>query len=320
MNFLISSSLDPYWNLATEEHLLKNSSEDYLFLYVNKPCVVVGKHQIAQKEVNSPFILANNILVARRLSGGGAVYHDEGNLNFSYIQSVAISESISYKKITESIFTFLKHLVPELSLSERNDFILEGKKISGSAMHIYKNRVLAHGTLLIDCNITNLSLSLKANLDRYTDKSIASKKSTVMNLCEASKKINIDYILANLQDFFVQENRKLDSCLLPESSIIPIRNLIQTKYSTEEWIFDYSPRYIYQHHVVFNNSKISYKLEVTKGIIEEVSIESEDSISNNILLEIKRLQGQKHNIYAIKKLFTSQKSRDFNNILFASLF
>ena len=106
MNLLISSSQDPYWNLATEEYLLKNSFEDYLFLYINNPCVVVGKHQIAQKEVNAPFILANNILVARRLSGGGAVYHDKGNLNFSFIQSVGISESISYKIITEFIFLF----------------------------------------------------------------------------------------------------------------------------------------------------------------------------------------------------------------------
>ncbi len=320
MNFLISSSLDPYWNLATEEYLLKNSSEDYLFLYVNKPCVVVGKHQIAQKEVNSPFILANNILVARRLSGGGAVYHDEGNLNFSYIQSVAISESISYKKITESIFNFLKQLVPELSLSERNDFILEGKKISGSAMHVYKNRVLAHGTLLIDCNITNLSLSLKSNSDRYTDKSIASKKSPVMNLCEAAKKITIDYIFSNLQNYFSQDNRKINSFTLPESSIIPIENLVQTKYSTEEWIFDYSPRYIYQHNIVFNNANISYKLEVAKGIIEDISVESEDLITNNILLKLKMLQGEKHINYALQDKLITKKSNSFNRILFNSLF
>jgi lipoate-protein ligase A len=320
MNLLISSSQDPYWNLATEEYLLKNSSEDYLFLYVNKPCVVVGKHQIAQKEINAPFILANNILIVRRLSGGGAVYHDEGNLNFSYIQSVAISESISYKKITESIFTFLKQLVPELSISERNDFILEGKKISGSAMHVYKNRVLAHGTLLIDCNITNLSLSLKANLDRFTDKSIASKKSSVMNLCEVAKKINIDYILVNLQNFFVQENSKINSCTLPESSIVPISNLVQTKYATEEWIFGYSPKYIYHHHVVLNNSEISYKFEVVKGIIEGVSIKSEDSIAENILLEIKLLQGQKHNIYSLRDKLASKKSPIFERHLYASLF
>ena len=320
MNLLISSSQDPYWNLATEEYLLKNSFEDYLFLYINNPCVVVGKHQIAQKEVNAPFILANNILVARRLSGGGAVYHDKGNLNFSFIQSVGISESISYKIITEFIFLFLQQLVPELSLSERNDFMLEGKKISGSAMHVYKNRVLAHGTLLIDCNLTNLSLSLKANLAIYTDKSIASKRSSVMNLSAASTKINIDYILANLPNFYGKENLKIDSCNLPESAITPIMDLVQTKYSTEEWIFGYSPRYLYQHHIVFNNSEISYKLEVAKGIIEEVLVESEDSIAKNILLEIKRLQGQKHNIYAIKKLITSKKSSDFNNILYASLF
>ncbi|MCX6222029.1 MAG: lipoate--protein ligase [Bacteroidia bacterium] len=320
MNLLISSSHDPYWNLATEEYLLKNSSEDFLFFYINNPCVVVGKHQIAQKEVNAPFILANNILVARRLSGGGAVYHDKGNLNFSYIQSVAISESISYKIITESIFNFLKQLVPELSLSIRNDFLLKGKKISGSAMHVYKDRVLAHGTLLIDCNLRNLALSLKANPDRYSDRSIASKRSSVMNLSEVSAKINIDYILANLPNFTGEVNKKINASNLPESAITPILDLVKTKYSTEEWIFGYSPKYVYQHRVSFNNSEISYRLEVVKGIIEEVSIESENLIAENILLKIKLLQGQKHNIYSLQDKLTSKKSPIFNRNLYASLF
>ncbi len=320
MNLLISSSHDPYWNLATEEYLLKNSSEDYLFLYINNPCVVVGKHQITQKEVNAPFILANNILVARRLSGGGAVYHDKGNLNFSYIQSLAISESISYKIITESIFRFLKQLVPELSMSERNDFLLKGKKISGSAMHVYKDRVLAHGTLLVDCNLENLSLSLKANSDRYSDKSIASKRSSVMNLSEASAKINIDYILANLPNFVGDKNQKIKACTLPESAITPIFDLVNTKYSNEEWIFGYSPKYVYQHHVVSSNSEISYRLEVVKGIITEVSIESEDPITENILLEIKLLQGQMHNMYSLRDKLFSTRSSIFDRNLYTSLF
>lgn len=320
MNLLISSSHDPFWNLATEEYLLKNSSEDYLFLYINNPCVVVGKHQIAQKEINAPFILANNILIARRLSGGGAVYHDEGNLNFSFIQSVAISESISYRIITESIFHFLKLLVPELSISERNDFLLNGKKISGSAMHIYKDRVLAHGTLLIDCNLRNLSQSLKANSYRYSDKSIASKRSAVMNLSEASKKITIDYILDDLPNFSGLVNQKNSSYSLPESSIFHILDLVKTKYSTEEWIFGYSPKYDYQNHVFFDNSEISYRLKVVKGIIEEISIESEDSIAENILLEIKLLQGQKHNIYSLRDKFASKKTTIFARNLYVSLF
>jgi len=137
MNLLISSSTDPYHNLATEEFLLKNSGEDFIYLYVNRPCVVVGKHQNAQKEIDSNFAYNNNILLARRLSGGGAVYHDEGNLNFSFIRSVSFGENISYQSIPQFLFTFLKQLIPSISLSERNDFLLDGNKISGSAMHVY---------------------------------------------------------------------------------------------------------------------------------------------------------------------------------------
>ena len=128
MNLLISSSLNPYWNLATEEYLLKNYTEDFIFLYINQPCVVVGKHQNAQKEINSKYINNNNILVARRLSGGGSVYHDEGNLNFSFIQSVTTGENISYQSLTNSVYQFFKILNSDITLSNRNDYLLKGKK------------------------------------------------------------------------------------------------------------------------------------------------------------------------------------------------
>jgi len=320
MKLLISSSHDPYFNLATEEYLLKSSTEDYLFIYVNKPCVVVGKHQIAQKEINAPFIIANNIMVARRLSGGGAVYHDEGNINFSFIQSIAFADSISYKSITEPIFHYFKQLIPEIYLSERNDILLVGKKISGSAMHIYKNRVLAHGTLLIDCNLANLSLALKANQDRFIDKSIASNRSSVMNLSEASSRINVRYIIENYIDFSGKEKFPAGSYMLPEEAIAPIFDLVESKYATEEWIFGYSPKYIYQNHILTNNIDISYKIEVVKGVIQQVVIESEDSITTEILLKLKMLQGLKHNIFALKEILNSTKSTGLEALLFDSLF
>ncbi|MCK9412834.1 MAG: lipoate--protein ligase [Prolixibacteraceae bacterium] len=317
MKLLISSSHDPYWNLATEEYLLKNSTEDYLFIYVNKPCVVVGKHQIAQKEINAPFIVSNKILVARRLSGGGTVYHDEGNLNFSFIQSIALSESVSYKSITEPMFLYLKQLVPEIYLSERNDILLKGNKISGSAMHIYKNRVLAHATLLIDCNLDNLSFSLKANKDRFFDKSIASNRSSVMNLSEASPRISVGYVI---EYFYSKGILEAASITLPEETITPILDLVRTKYATEDWIFGYSPKYIYHNQIFNNNTYFSYKLEVIRGTIQQVIIESEDSLTDDILLKLKTLQGQKHNIYALGQKLIANTTHNFNRILYESLF
>jgi lipoate-protein ligase A len=295
MNLLISSSADPYLNLATEEYLLKNSQEDYIFLYVNKSSVVVGKHQIAQKEVNSKFINDHNILVARRLSGGGAVYHDEGNLNLSFIQTSKPGENISYKTITQILYQFLKDLIPQMDLTERNDFVVNGKKVSGSAMHIFKNRVLAHCTLLIDCNLTNLSSSLNGHPERFTDKSIASKRSAVMNLSEISSTISLGKLTQDFESYLREKFTDLTTYVIKLNSINLIQELVSTKYSSISWIYGYSPKYTYQNYISYQGTKFHYILEIEKGIIENASLKSNHSINPMIQLKLNRLKGQGHN-------------------------
>lgn len=317
MKLLISPYNDPYLNLATEEFLLKSSDEDFTFIYVNKPCVVVGKHQIAQKEINSNFIYENNVLLARRLSGGGTVYHDEGNLNFSYIQSVPPGGSISYRDITQSIFEFLKGKVPGLQLSERNDLLLEGKKVSGSAMHVYKNRVIAHGTLLIDCNLQNLSMALKANQERFSDKSIVSRKSVVMNLSSENSQLTINSIIKDFS-LLLSSRNKAEVYHLPKSSLLSIQLLSESKYATKDWIFDYSPKYTYNSNFAYKKKVVKYKLEVVKGSIVLVAVEQPDDIDNSLILNI--LQGKKHNYNDLRAVFKNKRTGSFEKGLFDSLF
>ena len=320
MNLLISLNSDPFRNLATEEYLLKNSNEDFIFLYVNKPCVVVGKHQNTQKEINSRFIFDNNILVSRRLSGGGAVFHDEGNLNLSFIRSVPLGENISYKNITQPIFTFLKQLVPSILLTDRNDFLLDGSKISGSAMHVYKNRVMAHCTLLIDSNLTNLSASLNAKPDNYKDRSISSIRSKVANLSQAIENINVKYLTTNFSDYIQTEYSNVNIFSLPETSNTPISNLVSDKYSTHEWIFGYSPKYTYSNSITYNKNIINFSLEVEKGIIEKLIIESNGELNQYISLKLKSLEGKHHNIHAISEWMNSLNMTSFDHLLLDSLF
>jgi lipoate-protein ligase A len=287
--------MDPYWNLATEEHLLKSSPEDFIFLYINKSSVVVGKHQIAQKEINSQFINDNNILVARRLSGGGTVYHDEGNLNLSFIQTVKPGENISYKSITRSFYIFLKNQIPELVQTERNDFVVNGKKVSGSAMHISKNRILAHCTLLIDCNLVNLSSALKGHPERFTDKSISSKRSDVMNLSEITKSIYIGKFLTDFISYLKERKTDLITCVLNSNSDNLLKELVSAKYSTIPWIYGYSPKYIYQNSISYMNTKFYYSLEIENGIIEKVSLDSTHSLNDMVLSKFNGLRGKEHN-------------------------
>jgi len=298
MNLFISPCTDPYWNLAAEEILLKTSTENWLFLYVNKPCVVVGKHQTTQKEINPLYIYRNNVLVARRLSGGGAVYHDEGNLNFSYIRTMDHGENLSYQMITQSMVAFLTELVPEIRLSARNDLLLGENKISGSAMHVFKNRVLAHGTLLINCDLTHLSSALKGNPERFKDKSIASHRSPVMNLSQVNARLTPLLLITLFAEYLVKKEAMVQFTHLPSITQELISDLAVSRYQTSEWIYGYSPRYLYQNTVLAQTSKIAYQLEVEKGIIEDFII-VEGELNSDIKLLFNKLIGISHNIYAL---------------------
>jgi len=298
MNLFISPCTDPYWNLAAEEILLKTSTENWLFLYVNKPCVVVGKHQTTQKEINPLYIYRNNVLVARRLSGGGAVYHDEGNLNFSYIRTMDHGENLSYQMITQSMVAFLTELVPEIRLSARNDLLLGENKISGSAMHVFKNRVLAHGTLLINCDLTHLSSALKGNPERFKDKSIASHRSPVMNLSQVNARLTPLLLITLFAEYLVKKEAMVQFTHLPSITQELISDLAVSRYQTSEWIYGYSPRYLYQNTVLAQTSKIAYQLEVEKGIIEDFII-VEGELNSDIKLLFNKLIGISHNIFAL---------------------
>ncbi len=320
MNLLISDSSDPYQNLATEEYLLKNSQEKYLFLYINRPCVVIGKHQIVTKEINSRYTSQNNILIARRLTGGGAVYHDEGNLNFSFIQSTATNENISYKSITQDILSFLKNLGVAVTLSKRNDILSNGLKVSGSAMHLYKQRVLAHGTLLINSNLENLSLSIRSNRNRFTDKSIASVPSQVGNVGNSTNKLNAQLVSLKIEEFFEALVGPRRISILPAMIRKEVQELASNKYASLQWIYGYSPKYIYEGQFTIASKLTTYKLQIEKGIIEQVNINSKNELFPAIESIMNSLIGNYHNITTISNLFSNFNLPEISQIISHSLF
>jgi lipoate---protein ligase len=320
MNLIISRGSNPYENLAIEEFLLKYCEEDYLFLYINQPCVVIGKHQITQKEINSKYVFENNILVARRLSGGGAVFHDQENLNFSFICTTFPGDTISYKSITKSILEFLLQTGLDVEMSVRNDIMSNGKKISGSAMHIFKNRILAHGTILIDSNLTNLSQALKGHPERYTDKSIASKPAEIMNLSDFNRNLTAQYFLTSLTHFMEIEKgyHVMEIKGIPGNDII--NQLISQKYSLEDWIYGYSPKYTYRSDIILDKIKIPYSLKVEKGIIEAISLDLTVELNNDIKLFMNKLRGEKHNYSSVNSLLSKEVNSNFNSEILLSLF
>ena len=147
---------DPYFNLAAEEYLLKSKNEDYFMLWRNEPSIVVGKHQNALAEIDLLYAREKGFKVARRISGGGTVFHDLGNLNFSFISNGEEGKLINYRKYATPIVEVLGMLGIEATFSKRDDILIEGMKISGNASHVYKQRVLHHGTLLFSSDLSDL--------------------------------------------------------------------------------------------------------------------------------------------------------------------
>ncbi len=156
MHCLKLISTDPFFNLAVEEYLLRNRTEDFLVLGINDPSVIIGKHQVAHREADTKFVMENNIPVIRRISGGGTVYHDFGNVNFSFILNSARGTQVDFRKYTLPVIEFLASLKVNAELEGKNDLKVNGLKISGNAEHVYRERVLHHGTLLFNADLGKL--------------------------------------------------------------------------------------------------------------------------------------------------------------------
>ena len=184
LRLLISDSYDPWFNLAAEEYVLKNFSDDVFMLWQNHNAIIVGKHQNTLAEINLEYVKEKNIKVVRRMSGGGAVFHDLGNLNFTFIMNGEEGHLVDFRKFTRPILDVLLKLNIDARFEGRNDLTIGGLKFSGNAEHVYKQRVLHHGTLLFSSLMSDLSNALKVNPLKYKDKAVKSIRSRVTNISE----------------------------------------------------------------------------------------------------------------------------------------
>lgn len=178
---------DPRINLAIEEYILKNmdiEKDDFLLFYINQPSIIIGKNQNTIEEINTDYVEENGIIVVRRLSGGGAVYHDLNNLNFSFLTKDDGNSFSNYKKFTQPVVDALAKLGVNSELSGRNDILAEGKKVSGNAQYSTRGRMFSHGTLMFDLDIDAVVNSLKVKQDKIESKGIKSVRSRVANIID----------------------------------------------------------------------------------------------------------------------------------------
>jgi lipoate---protein ligase len=266
---------DPRINLAIEEYALKNLdiNESYLLFYINKPSIIIGKNQNTIEEINTEYVEDKGIVVVRRLSGGGAVYHDLGNLNFSFITKDDGESFHNFRKFTEPVIAALNKLGVNAELSGRNDILAEGKKISGNAQFSTRGRMFSHGTLLFNSEMDHVVSALKVKKDKIESKGIKSIRSRVANISEfLNEKIEIEDFRSLLLKNIFEGNNDIPEYVLTDEDWEKIYQLSEERYQNWEWNYGKSPKFNLQHSHRFPVGSIDVRLEVNKGIIENCKI------------------------------------------------
>lgn len=294
---------DPRINLAIEEYLLKNmdvEKDSYLLFYINQPSIIIGKNQNTIEEINTDYVEDNNIIVVRRLSGGGAVYHDHGNLNFSFITKDDGESFSNYKKFTQPVVDALAKMGVQSELSGRNDILAEGRKVSGNAQFATKGRMYTHGTLLFDAEMDAVVGALKVKKDKIESKGIKSVRSRVANILEFLKESMTieEFRQAILVSIFGGEEN-IQYYELTEQDWANIHQLSKERYQTWEWNYGKSPRFNIQKTHRFPSGGIDIRLEVNKGIIEEATIFGDFFGVGDVTDVVEKLIGVKYDRHAI---------------------
>ena len=310
MLLINNTNTNAYFNLAMEEYFLKNTNEDIFLLWQNENSIIVGKNQNTLSEINYDYVKENNIKVVRRLSGGGAVFHDLGNINFTFISCNDNSFS-DFKKFTMPIVEALKELNVHAEFSGRNDLLIDGQKFSGNAQYNYKNKVMHHGTLLFSSEINDLSNALKVKPSKFQGKSVKSVKSRVTNISShLDKKMTVLEFKDYLMDFINKRDENSHFYELNDKDVESINKLVEEKYSTWEWNFGYSPKYSLYNEVKYPGGNLEFSLDVHDGLIKDIKFFGDFFGKEDISFIENKLRNVKHNEYSIK---SALENVDINN-------
>ena len=272
MIYLETDSTDPTYNLAFEEYVLTHRREgDYLLLWQNDNSVIVGRNQNAEAEINRAFVQANGIKVVRRNTGGGAVFHDLGNLNYSFITDADSLEKDTLRAFLEPVAQALRAMGLDAAVSGRNDILVSGRKVSGTAQQLKNGRILHHGTLLFDADTSLLAGALNPDPTKFRSKGISSVRSRVGN---------IRHFLPQdmtIQEFWNALKQALtvggtENGYLSDAELAAVRQLKAEKYDTWQWNFGKSPKFQMQNRKRYPGGLLDIHLSVQSGHISEVKI------------------------------------------------
>lgn len=295
MIYIESDSRDPYFNLALEEYVFEkfDHMKEYFLLWQNANTIVVGKFQNTAEEVNQEFVDKNKIKVARRLSGGGAVYHDDGNLNFTYIVDQGDRDLFSFEPFAAPIIRALKTFGLDAEFTGRNDLLLNGRKISGSSQYVKKGRIMNHGCVMLDSNMADVADALKPKEAKFESKSIKSVRSRVTTInANLAEPISMETFKAAIVRE-IESSENMERYTLTAEDRQAIERLRSEKYATWDWNYGKSPVYDYKQERKFDFGLVSVNAQIKQGIIEEIRIFG-DFFGNGDIRELEQaLAGEK---------------------------
>jgi len=309
MRYIISENTDAYFNLASEEYLLKHTNEDVFYLWRNDNAIIVGKNQNALSEINVDYVKEKGIKVVRRQTGGGAVYHDLGNINYTFIENSKKSFN-DFRGFCEPITKALNEMGVQAEFSGRNDMTIDGKKFSGTAQCKHRDRVMHHGTLLFSSVKADISGALKPRDIKFTGKSVKSVASRITNISEH---------LEEQMDVIAFRDRVMNSVAggmdqvttFTEEEIREIQKLRDEKYSLWEWNFGQSPKFSMTREGRFPGGTLEATLDVRKGIIDKIRIYGDFFGTKDISELEAALTGVSHNEESVKQVLSDIVINDY---------
>lgn len=311
MLLINNTSTNAYFNLAMEEYFLKNTNEDIFMLWRNESAIIVGKNQNTLSEINYEYVKQNKIKVVRRQSGGGAVFHDLGNINFTFISCNDNSFS-DFKRFTMPIIDALKSLNIQAEFSGRNDLLIDNQKFSGNAQYNYKNKVMHHGTLLFSSEINDLSSALKVKPSKFIGKSVKSVKSRVTNI---ANHLEQDMTVLEFKNYLMNfiNSKYENNCLyeLSEEDINEINKLVEDKYNTWQWNFGHSPKYALNNEIKYPGGNIEFSLNVEKGLIKEIKFFGDFFGKKDVSYIEDLLKNTNHNEASIRSILNNIDINDY---------
>jgi lipoate-protein ligase A len=319
MKLIVNTNTDPTINLALEEYCVRNldvENEMYILFYVNQPSIIIGKHQNSIEEINKEYVDAKGIKVVRRISGGGAVYHDFGNLNFSFITKYSPEFFHNFEKFTKPVVETLREMGVNAELGGRNDISVDGRKISGNAQFTNLKSMFSHGTLLFNSHIEDVVQALNVKADKIESKGIKSVRSRVANITEFLKEeMSIEEFREKITMNVFKEFTNVPTYELSEEEWKEVYRLSDSKYKTWEWNFGRSPEFNIQKVNRFDFGQVDARIFVKDGKIKNIKFFG-DFLGYGDSEEVeKKLEGI---VYKEEEVFNALKDTDlkyyFGNI------